>query len=309
MKKEFYLPLIIIVLTITFVIVCFLVYITNGKAKFIYWKMKTGALLLTLNALSTGAVAQYDGEVSCYLMPGEVTKHLYIGPDVSFNREFNYNPPLAQSSYSPIITDKSYNADGFSVGINNEYFFGYSTPHSILIKLKYSSFRLKLDEVITDKYYYSVLLTGDLSKDGILFYKPEIKMSSLGLELIWRYNFWNNIVFGIGPQFEMILKNDMTERIEISQTAIGLTNFRDDDPYMKFENNRRTLILYKGEPYDNNKFNFKIKGEISYEIITPGFDIIPYLGYSYSIISLNSHSGWKNNSLNVGIYLRIPILL
>jgi hypothetical protein len=65
MKKELLIPLVIIILSIAFIIVSIIVYITNANSNWISRKIKIGALLLTLS----GSTIMPKEINKCYEMP------------------------------------------------------------------------------------------------------------------------------------------------------------------------------------------------------------------------------------------------
>ncbi|MFH1052367.1 MAG: hypothetical protein V1779_15710 [bacterium] len=65
MKKELYIPLIIIALTLVFGIICLMVYLSNGNAYWIKKKLKIGALLLTFSWFANSC--EIEPTRTCYL--------------------------------------------------------------------------------------------------------------------------------------------------------------------------------------------------------------------------------------------------
>ena len=64
-KKELFIPIIVVVLSIAFALISLVVILTKGKSKkWIQRKMKLGALLLTLNAFTPGSAQEI--EIMCY---------------------------------------------------------------------------------------------------------------------------------------------------------------------------------------------------------------------------------------------------
>lgn len=64
MKKELYIPLILIGLSVAFVVVSFLVWITRGNDSFLRKKLRIGAMILLLTGTAVGCKC----EDSCYLI-------------------------------------------------------------------------------------------------------------------------------------------------------------------------------------------------------------------------------------------------
>jgi hypothetical protein len=77
-KDELIKPLLFLFLSFVFVIICLMVYVTRGKSKiWINHKIKTGAILLSLSAITSGT-----GCVTCYDMPEPIM--------VTFNGSSSY---------------------------------------------------------------------------------------------------------------------------------------------------------------------------------------------------------------------------
>lgn len=68
MKKELYLPTIIVALTLVFGIICLMVYLSDGNAYWIKKKLKIGALLLTFTWFANSC-EKGPFENTCYLPP------------------------------------------------------------------------------------------------------------------------------------------------------------------------------------------------------------------------------------------------
>ncbi len=68
MKKEILIPLLVFVLSIAFIIISFMVFVTKGKRYyFIKQKLKLGGLILTLSAIfNTNAIIAKGDMVKCY---------------------------------------------------------------------------------------------------------------------------------------------------------------------------------------------------------------------------------------------------
>lgn len=68
MKKEILIPLLVFVLSIAFIIISFMVFVTKGKRYyFIKQKLKLGGLILTLSAIfNTNTITAKNDMVRCY---------------------------------------------------------------------------------------------------------------------------------------------------------------------------------------------------------------------------------------------------
>lgn len=68
MKKEILIPLLIFVLSVAFIIISFMVFVTKGKRYyFIKQKLKLGGLILTLSAIfNTNTISAKSDMVKCY---------------------------------------------------------------------------------------------------------------------------------------------------------------------------------------------------------------------------------------------------
>ena len=65
MKKELYLPLVLIALSAAFIAVSFLVWITRGNDSLLKKKLRIGALILSLTGVATGCWS--SEEIYCYV--------------------------------------------------------------------------------------------------------------------------------------------------------------------------------------------------------------------------------------------------
>ncbi|MFH1052366.1 MAG: hypothetical protein V1779_15705 [bacterium] len=112
MKKELYIPLIIVALTLMFGIICLMVYLSDGNAYWIKKKLKIGALLLTITWFVNSCEKSPTIEVTCYdPMPPKNTiwinnsndTLIYSVKDTMFIHIINPSFPF----YSFDITDSS----------------------------------------------------------------------------------------------------------------------------------------------------------------------------------------------------------
>jgi hypothetical protein len=65
MKKELYIPLVLIGLSVAFIVVSFLLWLSRGNDSLLKKKLRIGALILTLSGVATGC--WYSEEVTCYV--------------------------------------------------------------------------------------------------------------------------------------------------------------------------------------------------------------------------------------------------
>ena len=87
LKKYMIIPIVLAVLGAAFVLVSFLVYISRGKYVFIKQKLKIGALILTLTALSYNCQSNQDDIVLCY-------KAAVPTPQITILNEINQNQEI-----------------------------------------------------------------------------------------------------------------------------------------------------------------------------------------------------------------------
>jgi hypothetical protein len=67
MKKEIYIPLILIGLSVAFVVVSFLLWLSRGNDTLLKKKLRIGALIISLSGIALGCWSERDC-VSCYLV-------------------------------------------------------------------------------------------------------------------------------------------------------------------------------------------------------------------------------------------------
>ena len=156
MKKELILPIAILGLTITFGVICFLVYITGGIPSLIKKKMKIGALLLTFNAMVWGVSAQddIDNPLSCYVQSSSA---IYLGPNAGYNKTLCTNFPdnsieLSPKDINPNNIKQNLSGNGYFFGLSYYQFLGpkTGTKHAIILNLNYQKSSGNKDQILND---------------------------------------------------------------------------------------------------------------------------------------------------------------
>jgi len=108
-KKELITPFAIAALSLIFVAVCFMVFVSGGKSKkWIAHKMKIGGILLSLSAISTGT-----GCITCYDMPEplEITINGSNGYDIEI--DLDTGNVISGTLYMKNMKDFSFNITDF----------------------------------------------------------------------------------------------------------------------------------------------------------------------------------------------------
>ncbi len=294
MKKELYIPLIIVALTLVFGIICLMVYLSNGNAYWIKKKLKIGALLLTFNGIVYGTYAQEA--VSCYLGDSEVIQPIYLGPILNANFNTLKNIHLQSDLKCNLEKLPDMTANGFGVGISWENHLGTmdETNSSIIINLINDVYSANHTEVFESDCVQSdsvLLLVG--SKLDL-----EYDYSFLTLDILYKYNFFTNYPLGLVGGFygSYNIISDSKE-ILIPRVFKGGEVVIDD---------KKTL--HNGEIKNLSDFDFGIKLSIQYEIIiTKGYYIIPTVGLTFPYTKVISDNDWKINSWFTGISIRFAM--
>ncbi len=309
MKKELFIPIVIIALGAAFVVVSALVFINGGRsAKLISRKIRLGALLLTFNSMIWGASGQDEIRVECYISgpPFKGTVQ-FLGPEVNINKS-NSNNISTQSQLSPNSKKFDLTGTGFSAGLFVWVPFGgiVENRHSLTISLGYSSFNNSASTLINDYNYNSTVLSGDLSGNGLLEDNIESSLSCLSLKTMYSYRLVDQLIISAGPGVLWVINNDLDEELKLKST--NNVSFSQEFHPLRYENNRQTAVLSEGAPSGARDFLFNLNAEVYYEWATGcGYDIMPYVGYSYNLTKVTERLDWTMSSFYAGVSLRFKI--
>jgi hypothetical protein len=183
MKKEFLIPLIVIILTLIFVIVSAMVFLTKGSPYWISKKLKIGALLIGLTAISLSCekgktcYTQQPQKPTCYIpkmRPIEFEKS-----DISLHIE---NSDISLIKFSD--SDTNYNADNSSKPLK----FSKKAKIEFAIKfLKSNEYSFKLTdtnriEIQRGDVIFVSEMTSDSSRTGYIQFDNKVKTGYYILE-------------------------------------------------------------------------------------------------------------------------------
>ena len=121
MKKELFIPILILVLIVAFAVVSLLVFLNGGRsAKLIRWKLKLIMLLMSFNSMVWGAKAQDESIELPPILYGPPPVKLMLGADFNINYSSGMNLALTHLKNEWIA---DYNVHGISAGFGG--FFQY----------------------------------------------------------------------------------------------------------------------------------------------------------------------------------------
>ncbi len=205
----------------------------------------------------------------------------------------------------------------FSNGSGHGYFFGafyeqtigkkVNSQHSIQGRIIYnqvpSSFtqagdirRSLLKNTVTNEYQVRTSTTE---------HTLDVSYSLLTVELLYRFNVYNNIGLCIGPSFDFpMTKTYKQDYSIISPNDVQFVREEEGLNYT-YENNDRTVVVKDGTIENASGFRFGIKLGLQYEIITGGaVDFIPGIFYNFGITNVTSQDTWRVNMLQAGVDVR-----
>ncbi|MFH1052365.1 MAG: hypothetical protein V1779_15700 [bacterium] len=295
MKKDLYIPLVIIALTLVFGIICLMVYLSDGNAYWIKKKLKIGALLLTFNAIVYGTNAQ-DPFTSCYLAPEEVKDLAFIGPVLNANFTTIKNNQLQSDIKCNLEKLPDMTANGFGIGISWENHLGNleETNSSIIINLIYDNYSANHTEVFESDCVQSdsvLLLVG--SKLDL-----EYDYSFLTLDILYKHNFFTNYPLGLVGGFYGSYNIISDSKEILTPRVFDSGNIVYDD--------KRTL--HDGENKTHLDFDFGIRLSIQYELfVSKRYYIIPTIGLTLPYTKVINDNDWNVNSWFAGISIRFGL--
>lgn len=128
LKKNIFIPIVIIFLSIGFIIVSFLVFISKGNSKLLRKKLKIGGLIITLTAaISSTTLSCF--EVSCYLPDDEPYEYNnYLSFTEDYASDYKYDKKITVDLTSDNILDgsiKNIKSDYFSYRLCDYDFISY----------------------------------------------------------------------------------------------------------------------------------------------------------------------------------------
>jgi|GEM_PF-3700084 len=291
MKKELYIPLIILALTLVFGAICLMVFLSDGNAYWIKKKLKIGALLLTFNGIVYGTNAQ---GVSCYLAPAPMPNHSLYGITFGASRINHQNTEI--NSEDKTVKANLYDATGtgYFIGLSYEYEIGnpYESLSSIICNVQYDNKPGKVN-----RYNISQTLN-PIEEETIGFSKIKIdySFSFITTEIFYKQNFFRRVPIGIivGPYFSIPVK------LNANETLYNRVNNIDSIKIAPEEK-----IIYNDEIKNAKAIDIGFIAGIQYEVIVGrDFKIIPSVIYKHSLTGIQYKSDWKITSMDFGISIR-----
>ncbi len=310
MKKELFIPVLILGLTVAFAVLSLLVFLNGGRsAKLIRRKIMIITALLNFNNYIWGMPqVQNDLENPLYGVKPPLAP-IHLGLNIAYNSHKADNMKLSYFS-DESVANASFSGAGYSAGCFLQFFMGpkYEHKHSIKLNFNYNWVNLTRNTQIVQISKY--VDTSGLSSEpaGLLTGSVSNTYVSFDFELIYSYKAIGNFSCFAGTAFRFISVNNITEKVSINESAKGELRFRNDLNPARYENDY-TAILTDGKPENAAHSNFGFIFGVSYDIITgTGFDIIPYLGGSIAITDLVPGTNWKMNTIYAGLSIRYTFL-
>ena len=102
MKKEIYIPLILIGLSVAFVVVSFLLWLSRGNDALLKKKLRIGALIISLSGIALGCWSERDCS-TCYLVAQEnvfTVEEQYMGGRIVLDMSETYKLTGLVSNYT-----------------------------------------------------------------------------------------------------------------------------------------------------------------------------------------------------------------
>lgn len=287
MKKELFIPVLILTLTLAFAVVSAIVFINGGRsAGLIKRKMRLGALLLTFNAMVWGAKATDDGR-TCYIV----------------------GPPTDPSHYR--LNIKNNLGYGLSAGTYTKYYLGdeNKTNHSLRLDVNYSYVNMNKEVQVSNSDLYLTPYSDGSNKPYPLTGRSERQLSTIDLRVMYNYTFFGNFSIAAGPGIKCVISDNLVEQVIIDEADRGKTDFRYDLKSLGFKQDKYTTTLFDGRPKDSRDFVLGFNAELNYEFLTDsGMDFLPYIGVNRTLDDI--FSGNKDYFVTIygGLAVRFKFL-
>ncbi len=304
MKKTFYIPIIVALLTLAFATVSVLLYLRKNDARLIKYKLKIGKYLLLLNAMAVGAYAQDDFETTCYI-GAFPRKNVFMGIDFGTNvtmiNNFDYYP----SAISPHVEPKLNNRNGFNLGLVYYHFLeNIHSKHKLSVKLNYKTKKFDTKTEINSKEYKTSVINNTQSN---LFDIIEYNSDWIAFSTDYHYQpiLYYGLNFNIGFTLEQNLNSKFKESLEIEDET-NQTSFMRKEEIKSISKDGKTAIIFN-DFSDYNKIAVAFNTGVSYQINLNNIILSPYFEYNYYLTKVKYNNEWKNNSISIGIDLLFKI--
>jgi hypothetical protein len=268
-----------------------------------------GLLILTV-VLSNKVMAQ--GTESNPLAPGQTSSAIYLGPVIGYNMSM-HSVNLASFAEDPLCPFfENGSSNGFHIGLFYEHILGnVDSKHSIVARFLYNSLPAYFEKVGDE--YPSLVDDGQGGYTTVMSsteHTVDVSYNLLSLDLMYKFRAVAGLVLTVGPTFDFVMSNNLTQKYSIVKP--DNVKFKPvDDPNLKYENNDRTIIVYdgdigKGEGSASTRFALKMG--VQYEIRTGGkIDIIPGFFYNLGLTNATSNENWKVSAIQAGVDIRFAL--
>lgn len=260
MKKELIIPIIIAGLTIAFVVVSALVWLSRGNAGLISKKLKLGALLLTFTSITNFASGQEY--VSCYIGPPRETDNgMNVGVNLGIRYSGQNDMTYIENSLFKIPDEKETIGITPVFGINYEYLFTNwrsENQSSISANLNFTFYTRDFSNEIESASLINEYLTSPVE------YLAELDFSYLHLDILFNFSTIPNLFFSAGFSPGVYLSKSGNLYLMNSNGESFSPEILDDNQYTLEENNKK-LVLKNDDMPELNKFNIDIVFGMKYD--------------------------------------------
>ncbi len=246
------------------------------------------------------------------LGPGQTSKAIYLGPVVGYNMSM-HSVNLASFAEDPLCPFfENGSSNGFHVGLFYEHILGSVTSkHSIVGRLLYNALPAYFEKV--GDTYPSLVDDGQGGYTTVMSsteHTVDVSYNLISLNLMYKFNAVAGLVLTVGPVFDFVMSNNLTQKYKIVEP--DNVQFKpSDDPNLKYEDNNRTIIVYDGDigkGQGSSSTRFALKFGLQYEIITGGkVDFIPGFFYNLGLTNATSNENWKVSAIQASVDIRFAI--
>ncbi len=267
-------------------------------------------LLISTVVLSTDLMAQ--GTTSDPLKPGTSSSVIYLGPVLGYNMSM-HSVNLASFAEDPLCPFfENGSSNGFHIGFFYEHILGnVDSKHSLVARFLYNSLPAYFEKVGDE--YPSLVQDGKGGLTTIISstdHTVDVSYNMLSLDLMYKFNLVAGLVLTVGPTFDFIMSNNLTQKFLLTHPD-NAKFVRGNDPNLKYEDNDRTIIVYDGDigkGQGSASTRFALKMGVQYEIITGGkIDIIPGFFYNMGLTNASPHESWKVSAIQASVDIRFAL--
>lgn len=265
--------------------------------------------VFVLLALTLSSCRSPSTTISNPMEPLRDPPKILVGPIGGFNQNFHTGgfTSLAPEAVCPNFTTGE--AVGFFNGLSAEMILDSlkDSHNSLVMRVMYDSRPSSFAES-GDEFPTSVVANGRrrivLSSTQ---HSAEISYSMLAADLVYKLMIGDSrIAIAAGPSFGYVIDASLHQRFDLIEP---LNAQFDPNANSRFplENNGRSLVIFRGDIPDINRWRVGLKMGLMYEVNLHNFIAVPAIWYDIGLTKLTKTENWRVNALQLGVDVRFAM--